>query len=639
MRGMMTEKETINRIDKSRDILHLIFTGIILIHIVFFVIYWIANAAQIPSVDGFIKGILKLGVPYVIIIVSLSALLGVWSILRMIHLEYQLKKNNWKKTHANWIYFVLAILFLAIFYGSLITITKMDHSQRGVLFRLLSVVRMLIDPLILFVVTILLRSVFKKIVKSDLSNKAHKNNTIFVVILFVFLAAWILPFIFLPQYIYFGKLPEKPKLLAHRGASMLAPENTLSAIKIADDFDAFAFESDVRVSVDGIPFLMHDDTLKRTTDVEELFPTRENDRAESFTMEELKNLNAGWWFILDDPYKAVKKGKITQSELTEYQSQSIPTLEETLELIKKTDMVLLYDLRYPPSGHPYGSNLFERVYEMLKAAKMEDQLWLLLDSSQVQAVSQSTPEIRRVLGMSSISVPKASLVASDGYQIINIDKGITNKDIKEFKEAGLAVNVYVVDQPWLISQLWICGVNSITTNNIQTLSKMNSPVWVLSFWLFLLIWALFGIALCIWLVSAGKWIKKEKTDALTEGELATSLAPVFNEIPTTIPVNESNIEGPFAEEPVNEILVEETETESIKSIKSTEQVVSEPEEVSSLLDEIKSEFEELEEVKDIPQESVTDLEEEVERENLITTLEETAFPEEDITPKDDVSEI
>ena len=57
-----------------------------------------------------------------------------------------------------------------------------------------------------------------------------------------------------------------PRWIAHRGAGKLAPENTLAAFRLGASFGYRAFECDVKLSRDGVPFLLHDATLERTTD-------------------------------------------------------------------------------------------------------------------------------------------------------------------------------------------------------------------------------------------------------------------------------------------------------------------------------------------------------------------------------------
>ncbi len=78
-----------------------------------------------------------------------------------------------------------------------------------------------------------------------------------------------------------------PRWVAHRGAGKLAPENTLAAFKLGASCGYRMFECDVKLSSDGVPFLLHDDTLERTTNGIGI--------AGSMTWQDLQQLDAGSW--------------------------------------------------------------------------------------------------------------------------------------------------------------------------------------------------------------------------------------------------------------------------------------------------------------------------------------------------------
>jgi glycerophosphoryl diester phosphodiesterase len=78
-----------------------------------------------------------------------------------------------------------------------------------------------------------------------------------------------------------------PRIIAHRGAGKLAPENTLAAMRVGYAHGYRMVEFDVKLSGDGVPFLLHDDTLDRTTDG--------HGRADALTWAELAKLDAGSW--------------------------------------------------------------------------------------------------------------------------------------------------------------------------------------------------------------------------------------------------------------------------------------------------------------------------------------------------------
>lgn len=87
-----------------------------------------------------------------------------------------------------------------------------------------------------------------------------------------------------------------PAVVAHRGLSSRAPEETGPAYEIARDIGVDYLEGDVQRTRDGVLVMLHDDTLERTTDVNIAFPDRTELTIENFTFNELQQLDAGSWF-------------------------------------------------------------------------------------------------------------------------------------------------------------------------------------------------------------------------------------------------------------------------------------------------------------------------------------------------------
>lgn len=88
----------------------------------------------------------------------------------------------------------------------------------------------------------------------------------------------------------------RPAIVAHRGASYLAPEETRAAYLLARELGADYLEGDVQRTRDGVLVLVHDDTLERTSDVARVFPGREKNTIDTFTLAELSQLDFGSWF-------------------------------------------------------------------------------------------------------------------------------------------------------------------------------------------------------------------------------------------------------------------------------------------------------------------------------------------------------
>jgi glycerophosphoryl diester phosphodiesterase len=126
-----------------------------------------------------------------------------------------------------------------------------------------------------------------------------------------------------------AELRHGPTVIAHRGASAYAPENTLAAVDKADDLGIRWVENDVQRTKDGELVVIHDTTLKRTTDVEEVFPDRSPWKVSDFTLKEVRRLDAGSWFS------------------PSYAGARVPTLEEYLDRVSDNHQKLLLEIKAP----------------------------------------------------------------------------------------------------------------------------------------------------------------------------------------------------------------------------------------------------------------------------------------------------
>ncbi|MFE9625956.1 glycerophosphodiester phosphodiesterase [Streptomyces sp. NPDC006527] len=121
----------------------------------------------------------------------------------------------------------------------------------------------------------------------------------------------------------------RPEVIAHRGASAQAPENTLAAVDAAARLGVRWVENDVQRTRDGELVVIHDDSLRRTTDVEEVFPGRAPWQVKDFTAAEIARLDAGSWF---GPAHAGVR---------------VPTLKEYLRRVELHHQKLLLEIKNP----------------------------------------------------------------------------------------------------------------------------------------------------------------------------------------------------------------------------------------------------------------------------------------------------
>lgn len=143
------------------------------------------------------------------------------------------------------------------------------------------------------------------------------------------------------KYPHFSLSPPTLGLIAHRGISALAPENTLASFQQAVEQKIDWIEFDVRLTKDHELIIFHDDTLERTTNGSGL--------VHEHTIQQLANLDAGSWF---NPI---------------YHEQRIPVFSQILPTLLNLDLHLNIELKIPPKAPlTHGSVLINRLLEVLK---------------------------------------------------------------------------------------------------------------------------------------------------------------------------------------------------------------------------------------------------------------------------------
>jgi glycerophosphoryl diester phosphodiesterase len=167
---------------------------------------------------------------------------------------------------------------------------------------------------------------------------------------------------------------DRPAVVAHRGDSFHAPENTLEAARLARLAGADAWELDVQLTRDGVPILLHDESLVRTTNVASRFSAdpraRTGFRLSDFDLEEIQALDAGSWFVAGDggSRSALSFGTLGQlapGSLDQYRSGqiTIPTLADALRLTSDLDWLVNVEIKSFPD-HPAG--VVERVLDVIR---------------------------------------------------------------------------------------------------------------------------------------------------------------------------------------------------------------------------------------------------------------------------------
>lgn len=227
---------------------------------------------------------------------------------------------------------------------------------------------------------------------------------------------------------------QNPTVMAHRGLSADAPENTLYAFSDAISVGADFIELDVQQTRDGVLVVMHDSNLKRTTGV--------NKDIWDVDYADIQNLDAGSWF---DPA---------------YANARIPTLEETLQFVDKRARL---NIEIKPTKH--GSDTLEQdVAELITQYQYTDACYVTsFPYSSLKKVKEVNPEIRTGYLMSVAYGQFYSLKYADAFSLNKVF--VTSQVVNAAHQQGKQIFAWTVNSMSEVRSLCNLHVDSIITDD------------------------------------------------------------------------------------------------------------------------------------------------------------------------------
>lgn len=268
---------------------------------------------------------------------------------------------------------------------------------------------------------------------------------------------------------------EPVKIVAHRGARSLAPENTVAAAVKALEAGAFGWELDVAMSSDGVLVLLHDDTLERTSNAQQVFPNRSPWSVYEFTLEELKQLDLGSWFVETDPFELINKGIISENDLASYKGLAIDTLEEALLYTKEHNWWVNVEIKDASGTHAHDV-IVSKVVSLIGALGMEEQVLISsFNHDYLREVKSLNPDLALGVLVSKCVNDPLSLMQEIGAQAYHPGlKAVDPDQIRLLREAGFDVNVWTVNDLQVAQELIEMGVTGIITDFPQDLISLVS---------------------------------------------------------------------------------------------------------------------------------------------------------------------
>lgn len=230
----------------------------------------------------------------------------------------------------------------------------------------------------------------------------------------------------------------KVKIIGHRGAAGLAPENTMAAFKKALDLSVDIIELDIHLTSDDSIVVIHDYDVKRTTNGK--------GKVDSFNYDEIKKLDAGSWF-----------GEA-------FKNEKIPTLNEVLNLVNGKAKTLI-EIKWPSKG--IYNKLVPLLIQTIKEHQAES--WVIVQSFEpeyIKQINESAPGIE----CHQLLFGKAFIVPLYFGKKMFTDDSLSKEKISSLNIFYLYSNKYFVDKMHKQG----LSVNSYTINNIKDMRKAAS---------------------------------------------------------------------------------------------------------------------------------------------------------------------
>ena len=238
-------------------------------------------------------------------------------------------------------------------------------------------------------------------------------------------------------------MPYEPLVISHAGCAGHAPENTVAGVRRAIELGADAVEVDVQISADGIPVVIHDNTVDRTTDG--------TGSVQTATLEELRRLNAaaaysGW-----------------------PQREQIPTLAEVVQETSGR-ILLVIEIKHV--------DIEGAVLEVIRMNGAVENVWIWSTHPQVVGqLRQYQPTIPAALGMGGEEWPDMLLFFREALwrnaQACTIEHSVLTPEIaRAGRRHGLGPYVWTVNEEDEMHRVLDCGVSGIITDYPDRLRRV-----------------------------------------------------------------------------------------------------------------------------------------------------------------------
>jgi glycerophosphoryl diester phosphodiesterase len=241
-----------------------------------------------------------------------------------------------------------------------------------------------------------------------------------------------------------------PRWIAHRGAGKLAPENTLAAFRLGASHGYRMFECDAKLSADGVVFLMHDDTLERTTNAVQALGPGASNVAGNHPWSALSRLDAGGWHSRS------------------YAGEPLPTLDHIARFCRANGHFLNIEIKPTPGLERRTGEVVAREAARLWAGAAVPPLLTSFQPEALLAAQAGAAPLPRGLLLDTLWTGWLETALSLGCVAIVCNHALWDQSsLTQARSAGFRCLSYTVNDEWAAQRLLDLGTDGIITDRVD----------------------------------------------------------------------------------------------------------------------------------------------------------------------------
>jgi glycerophosphoryl diester phosphodiesterase len=241
-----------------------------------------------------------------------------------------------------------------------------------------------------------------------------------------------------------------PRWIAHRGAGKLAPENTLAAFRLGAAHGYRMFECDAKLSGDGVVFLMHDPTLDRTTNAEQVFGRNASSVAGDHSWRDLSQLDAGGWHS------------------RAYAGEPLPTLDNVARFCRANGHLLDIEIKPTPGLEQRTGEVVAQAATRLWAGAAVPPLLTSFWPETLQAARDAAPQLPLGLLLDTLWTGWLETALSLGCVAVVCNHTLWDRSsLTQARSAGFRCLSYTVNDQSAAQRLIDMGTDGIVTDRVD----------------------------------------------------------------------------------------------------------------------------------------------------------------------------